>query len=126
MTAVVAVRKGSQRVPNKNVKDFGDTNLLEMKLSLLKEVSGIDKIVVNSDCDEMLEVGKKFGVDTHKREEYYASSECSNSEFHKHIGETTEGDAIFLAPVCSPFAPNDSPEKWRPSSRARIAFILFY
>ena len=49
MTAVVAVRKGSQRVPNKNVKDFGDTNLLEMKLSLLKEVSGIDKIVVNSE-----------------------------------------------------------------------------
>ena len=37
MTAVVAVRKGSQRVPNKNVKDFGDTNLLEMKLNVLKK-----------------------------------------------------------------------------------------
>lgn len=111
MTAVVAVRKGSQRVPNKNVKEFGDTNLLEMKLNVLKKVSGIDKIVVNSDCDEMLEVGKKFGVDTHKREEYYASSECSNSEFHKHIGETTEGDTIFLAPVCSPFVSVESHEK---------------
>jgi len=111
MTAVVAVRKGSQRVPNKNVKDFGDTNLLEMKLNVLKKVSGIDKIVVNSDCDKMLEVGKKFGVDTHKREEYYASSECSNSEFHKHIGETTEGDTIFLAPVCSPFVSVESHEK---------------
>ena len=111
MTAVVAVRKGSQRVPNKNVKNFGDTNLLEMKLNVLKKVGGIDKIVVNSDCDRMLEIGKKFGVDTHKREEYYASSECSNSEFHKHIGETTEGDTIFLAPVCSPFVSVESHEK---------------
>ena len=29
ITAVVAVRKGSQRVPNKNIKPFGDSNLLE-------------------------------------------------------------------------------------------------
>ena len=51
ITAVVAVRKGSQRVPNKNIKPFGKSNLLEMKLDILKQVDGIDEIVVNSDCD---------------------------------------------------------------------------
>ena len=38
ITAVVAVRAGSQRVKNKNIRPFGNTNLLEMKLQLLKEV----------------------------------------------------------------------------------------
>ncbi len=48
LTAVVAVRKGSQRIPNKNIKPFGDSNLLEMKLNILKEVPDIDEIIVNS------------------------------------------------------------------------------
>ena len=103
VTAVVAVRKGSQRVPNKNIRPFGDTTLLDLKLQTLLKVSNLDEIIVNSDCDEMLEIGKKYGVKTVKREPYFASSHATNSEFHGHIGKTTDTDYIFLAPVCSPF-----------------------
>ena len=101
--AVVAVRKGSQRIPNKNIKPFGDSNLLEMKLNILKEVPDIDEIIVNSDCDDMLAIGEKYGCSTHKREAHYASSIVNNSDFHKHIAEVTKADFIFLAPTCSPF-----------------------
>ena len=111
VTAVVAVRKGSQRVPNKNIKPFGDTTLLDLKLQTLLKVSNIDEIIVNSDCDEMIEIGKSYGVTTKKREEYFASSEASNSEFHGHIGETTDTDYIFLAPVCSPFISSEKHEE---------------
>ena len=103
ITAVVAVRKGSQRVPNKNIRPFGDTTLLDLKLQTLLKVSNLDEIIVNSDCDEMLDIGKKYGVKTVKRELYFASSQATNSEFHGHIGKTTDTDFIFLAPVCSPF-----------------------
>tara|TARA_X000000950_G_scaffold28172_1_gene30360 strand:+ start:3367 stop:4047 length:681 start_codon:yes stop_codon:yes gene_type:complete len=103
MTAVVAVRAGSQRVKNKNVRPFADTNLLELKLKVLLRVKNIDEIVVNSDSEIMLEIAKKYNVKSVKREEYFASSEASNSDFHKHIAEVTETDFIFLAPVCSPF-----------------------
>ena len=106
--AVVAVRKGSQRIPNKNIKPFGDSNLLEMKLNLLKKVETIDEIVVNSDCDDMLAIGEKYGCSTHKREAHYASSTVNNSDFHKHIAEVTKADFIFLAPTCSPFISVDS------------------
>ena len=68
LTAVVAVRKGSQRIPNKNITPFGDSNLLEMKLNLLKKIETIDEIVVNSDCDDMLAIGKKYGCSIHKRD----------------------------------------------------------
>ena len=103
ITAVVAVRKGSQRVPNKNIKPFANSNLLEIKLNILKKVSNIDEIIVNSDCDEMLAIGKKYNCLTHKREAYYASSDVNNSEFHKHIAEVTNAEIVFLAPTCSPF-----------------------
>ena len=111
MTAVVAVRAGSQRVKNKNLQDLGGVTLLERKLYNLLEVQikgYIDKIIVNSDSDEMLEIAENLYVEAHKREEYYASSECTNSEFHRHIGEVTESEDIFLAPVCSPFVEIDT------------------
>ena len=108
LTAVVAVRKGSQRIPNKNITPFGDSNLLEMKLEILKKVSNIDQIVVNSDCDKMLAIGEKYGCLTHKRESHYASSIVNNSDFHEHIAKVTEADFIFLAPTCSPFVSVES------------------
>ena len=111
MTAVVAVRAGSQRVKNKNLQDLGGVTLLERKLYNLLEVQikgYINNIIVNSDSDEMLEIAENLCVDAHKREEYYASSECTNSEFHRHIGEVTESEDIFLAPVCSPFVEIDT------------------
>jgi CMP-N-acetylneuraminic acid synthetase len=111
ITAVVAVRAGSQRVKNKNIKPFGSSNMLDMKLNILKSVRNIEKIVVNSDSDEMLEIALKNNVSTHKREGYYASSECTNSEFHGHIAEVTDSDTIFLSPVCSPFVSVESHEK---------------
>jgi len=106
MSAVVAVRKGSQRLKNKNLRQLGGMSLLERKLKVLnivKDSGYLDEIIVNSDCDEMLSIGNSFGCKTHKREAYYASSECSNSEFHCHMGKNTDTDIIFLAPVCSPY-----------------------
>jgi CMP-N-acetylneuraminic acid synthetase len=103
MTAVVAVRAGSQRVKNKNFRPFADTNLLELKLKILLKVKNLDEIIVNSDSDIMLELANKYNVKTQKRDEFFASSNATNSDFHKHIAEVTNSDFIFLAPVCSPF-----------------------
>ena len=111
ITAVIAVRSQSQRVKNKNIKPFGSSSLLEMKIDILKRVKNIDKIIVNSDCDEMLGLAARRGVSTWKREPYFASSECSNSEFHGHIAEVTDSDTIILASVCSPFVSVESFEK---------------
>ena len=111
LTAVVAVRKGSQRIPDKNITPFGDSNLLEMKLEILKKVSNIDQIVVNSDCDKMLAIGEKYGCLTHKRDKDFASSKINNSEFHEHIAHNTFSENIFLAPVCSPFISVETHEK---------------
>ena len=103
ITAVIPIRKGSTRVRHKNLRSFGNTNLLELKIETLKKVAEIDEIIVNTDSDEAIEIAKKYNVKFHKREAYFASSECSNSEFLKHLGETTQTDIFAYCPVTSPF-----------------------
>ena len=103
ITALVPVRKGSQRVKNKNLKNFGGTSLLELKIKNLKKIDLIDEIIVNSDSDEMLNIGKKLGTKIYKRSDYYSSSTVNNSEFFQHIAENTDTDIIMYTPVTCPF-----------------------
>ena len=65
ITAVVPSRKGSQRVKNKNFKPFAGKNLLELKLEILKNISLIDDIVVNTDSQTAISIAKRsFNADT--------------------------------------------------------------
>lgn len=102
ITAVIPVRKGSVRVKNKNLKPFAGTNLLELKIKQLKLVKLVDDIIVSSDCDTMLAVAKKHGVKIHKRSNYFASSEATNSEFFQNLAESVEADYIMYSPVTCP------------------------
>ena len=103
LTALIPVRKGSERVINKNIKPFGDSSLLELKISTLKKIDNINDIVVNSDCDSMLGIAKDMGVSTYKREDYYASSKVNNSEYFEHVASNTDAEWIMYAPVTCPF-----------------------
>ena len=93
--AVVPVRKGSQRVKNKNFKPFAGKNLLLHKIETLKQITQIDEIIINTDSDQAIEIAKKCNVKFQKREEYFASSECTNSEFLRHIAENTNAKYIM-------------------------------
>ena len=102
ITAVVPVRKGSQRVKNKNFRKFGNSNLLRIKLETLKLVRTIDNIVVSTDSEDAIKIAEEFGVEWHKREAYYASSECNNSEFYQNLAENIKGDFLMYTPVTAP------------------------
>ena len=106
ITAIIPVRKGSQRVKNKNKKLFSNSSLLEIKINQLIKLqkrNKISEIIVTSDDDEMLEIAKKLGVSTHKRDSYYASSTATNSEFfHNLANEVGSNQWIMYSPVTSP------------------------
>ena len=59
--ALVAVRSGSVRVENKNIRPFAGSSLLEIKLSQLKRIRNLDGIVVNSNDKEMLDIACRMG-----------------------------------------------------------------
>jgi len=102
LVAVIPVRAGSQRVKNKNFKAFGGKNLLIHKIKLLKKIKQIDDIIVNSDSDKAMKIAKDYKVSFQKREKYFASSKCTNSEFWSHIGETTNSNFIMFTDCTNP------------------------
>jgi CMP-N-acetylneuraminic acid synthetase len=68
ITAVIPIRKGSQRVPNKNFKEFyKGKNLLELKIENLLQIQLIDEIVVNTDSEDAIQIAKKYGVSYFER-----------------------------------------------------------
>lgn len=115
ITAVVPVRKGSQRVKDKNLRPFANTTLLDNKLKTLLLVPEFDSIVVNTNSEAAIELVeeeyKNTKITYHRREEYYASSQCSGSEFFKHLGEVTDTDIFVYTPCTSPFIKADTYSK---------------
>ena len=112
ITAVITVRSGSQRVKNKNLKSFCDKNLLEYKIEVLKKVRNIDKIVINTDSDEAIQISKNYNINFKKRDPYYASSECSNSEFWGNIAENTDSEFILFTHCTNPLIKKSTYEKF--------------
>jgi N-acylneuraminate cytidylyltransferase len=103
ITAIIPVREGSKRLKNKNIAPFAGTNLLLYKIQQLKQVPEINKIVVSSDSDLMLQMARSAGVDTHKRGyEYCDEVTKSFGEVVKHICENVEGDHILWGTCTSP------------------------
>jgi len=62
-TFIIAVRKGSQRVKNKNTRKFGDSNLVAIKLKQIRRLSKKANILLSSDCPKSLSLGKKYGAE---------------------------------------------------------------
>ena len=108
LTAVIPVRKGSQRVKNKNLKPFADSTLLDIKIETLKKVIGLDEIVVSSDSQEMLDIARKHNVTAHRREDYYASSEVNNSDFMVNLTTSVDSEYIMYSPCTSPLLSNET------------------
>jgi len=106
--ALVAVRSGSLRVINKNMRPFANSTLLEIKLSQLKRIKEIDGIIVNSNDDIMLDISKRYGCEAIKRDEYYASNTVSMSEVYQNMALNCACDVIVYLNVTNPLLLDDT------------------
>jgi CMP-N-acetylneuraminic acid synthetase len=108
ITAVIGVRKGSERIVNKNIKPFNDTSLLENKIKILQKVDNLDEIVVTTDCDKMFSLAEQLGVVAIKRPDYYTSNDCPGSENLEFIATQVDTDYILYTPVTSPLVKSET------------------
>ena len=102
VVAVVPVRKGSQRVKNKNFRTFGGKNLLIHKIEVLKKLNFLDEIIINTDSDKAISIAKKYDVKYFRRDDYYASSQCINSDFWENVAKNTNSEYIMFTNCTSP------------------------
>ena len=89
--ALVAVRSGSQRVVNKNIRPFAGSTLLEVKLNQLKRIPNLDGIIVNSNDDQMLQI-----------DQFYASNQVSMSDVYRNMAENFDADVVAYINVTNP------------------------
>lgn len=106
--ALVAVRSGSQRVHNKNIRPFAGSTLLDLKLEQLKRIKNLDGIVVNSNDKEMLDIALSHGCEAVKRDEYFASNSVSMSEVYKNMAENFNADIVAYINVTNPLIKDDT------------------
>ena len=108
VSALIAVRSGSVRVKNKNIRTFNDSTLLELKIKQLQSVKEINDVVVNSNSDEMLSIAKNLGAKTVKRDDYYASNTISMSSVFEDMAKNMDCENILYANCTNPLVSTNS------------------
>lgn len=106
--AFLPCRKGSERVPKKNIKPFGqyENGLVELKLKQLLDCIAIDKVILSTNDEEILEYAgtithKKLVI--HKRDDSLCSSTTSTDELVAHALSLAPDGHILWTHVTSPF-----------------------
>src|SRR3989339_1102107 len=61
--AIIPARKGSKRVPKKNIKDFLGKPLIAYTVEQAKAHPGISRVIVDTDSQEIADVAKKYGAE---------------------------------------------------------------
>ena len=61
--AVIPARGGSKGIPRKNVREVGGKPMIAWTIEAAKQSKYVDRVVLSSDDDEIIEVAKRFGCE---------------------------------------------------------------
>jgi CMP-N-acetylneuraminic acid synthetase len=106
--AFLPMRKGSQRIKNKNIKDFAsiEGGLTFIKISQLIKVKKIDKIIVSTNDEEVKSIALSFNstkIIVDDRPEDLASSDTSTDDLIKYVASIIKNSVVLWTHVTSPF-----------------------
>jgi CMP-N-acetylneuraminic acid synthetase len=82
--AIIPARGGSKRLPNKNILDLDGKPLIAHTIESSLKSKYIDKVVVTSDSDKILEIAKFFKANTIKRPNNLATDTSTPFKTIKH------------------------------------------
>ena len=108
MTVFLPCRRGSERIPNKNTKDFAGVKggLLKIKLDQLTRLSTVDSIVVSSNDEIVLDFATTYTdsrIFIDERPEHLGSSSTSTDELIKYVPSIITTGHVLWTHVTSPF-----------------------
>lgn len=86
--AVIPARGGSKRLPMKNVLTIAGRPLLAWSINAAKASTFVDRIVVSSDHDMVLQVARQYGADIVRRPDALATDEATLDATVAHAVKT--------------------------------------
>jgi len=99
--AIVPIKEHSERVPGKNFRDFNGKPLYHWILETLEDVSSIDKIIVNTDAEEVINSAPElFDIEVSVRPDNLRGDFVSMNKIIEY--EVASNDAeIYLQTHCT-------------------------
>ncbi len=114
----IPVRKGSERVPNKNTRKFSDYEygLLERKLDQLKDFKMADEIILSTNDENCLEIASRFtgklsNLKIDHRPDYLGSTDTNLTDLIRYVPEISKCDHFLWTHVTSPFCAKENYEQ---------------
>jgi len=111
VTAVIPVKGVSERVKDKNLRELDGETLLERKIRILKECKLVEKIVVNTDSERIINIARDKGVAYVKRDSYFTEQATPLNEVIRNVIENTPGEHIMWSQVTSPLLTSKTTDK---------------
>lgn len=105
--AIIPARGGSKRLPKKNILDLAGKPLISWSISAAIKSKYIDKVMVTTDSDEIMEVARKYGAEVpFKRPDYLSNDTAIRPDVIKHTIDFYQNEnqenfdyIIFLQPT---------------------------
>lgn len=106
---IIPARGGSKGIKRKNIKVLGNKPLICYAIDAANDSNLLDKTILSSDDDEIIDVAKKYGLEvSFKRPNHLATDESPTIDTIIHVLKHFESknihfDAICLLQVTNPF-----------------------
>jgi len=82
----ICARAGSKGVKNKNIKEIAGKPLIAWSIEQARESNLFNHIVISSDSDKIIELGKKYGAETFfKRDKFLSSDQAGKLDVIKDL-----------------------------------------
>ena len=99
--AEIPARSGSQRVRNKNIKLLNGKPLICYAIDAAKKSKMLTDIYVNTDSNEIGEIGINTGIKFYKRPKHLGSDTATSDEYNYDFFKTINPDLLVqVNPVC--------------------------
>lgn len=102
LTFVIAVRKGSKRIANKNTKSFAGSSLLKIKLEQICRVFNKPKILFSSNCDKSIRIAKQYTKNINIRPRVYCTDKIPMKKVYSYLASHVKTKYICYLHVTSP------------------------
>lgn len=93
---IIPARGGSKRLPRKNILDLAGKPLIFWSIEAGKKSKYIDKVIVTSDDEEILNISEKFGAEVIKRPDKLASETATTIDVIRHTIDSLKNKYNFI------------------------------
>ena len=109
VSALIPVRSGSRRIPNKNAQVVGEHSLLESCIVRLQHTDAVDRIIVGTDCSVLATIASEAGAEVVWRDdvccdETVASANMMIADFVSKV----DTDIVMWSHCTNPFVSSET------------------